>query len=426
MHGYLSSHSSLTLSSDGCDCSCTECSSLDNTGLCNNRYRILQLLGQGSLGRTLLAIDQHQNSASVCVIKQLFLQNQIIPYPKALELFHQEAQWLAELGEHPQIPKLLNTFEQNGQVFIVQEWIDGWTLEQEVADAVPFDEGEIWKVLREVLPILQYLHAHQIIHRDIKPANIVRRRRNGQLVLVDFGAAKWVDNWTLETTGTMIGSAEYAAPEQVLGKPVFASDLYSLGVTCIYLLTQMSPFELLDSRDNSWVWRKYLNAPISLGLGRVLDKLLQPVTRWRYHSATEVLADLQAASASSASPCSADEVLALPNYSLTSFDPATQRWYSIPKKTEIPAEMSIPEDFTWKVAAFLVSRQDALNQPIPVWGVPVSTKTMPLQQTKRSPWFAYTLAISALLATVGLLVTSPSPAFHSENQKLLQPSIHRE
>ncbi len=267
----------------------------------NDRYYILKLLGQGGFGKTLLAVDKRQDSPSFCVIKQLLVQGNPIHHLQALELFHQEARRLTELGEHPQIPKLLDTFDQDGQVFIVQEWIDGWTLEKELIEG-EFSEAEIRQLLAELLPVLEYLHERQIIHRDIKPANIIRRTipgkggKRGELVLVDFGAAKYLSAISTVNTGTLIGSAEYAAPEQIRGQADFTSDLYSLGITCLHLLTQTSPFNLYDVGEDAWKWQEYLTQPVSPALRAILCKLLQPATRRRYQSAAEVLADLNASS----------------------------------------------------------------------------------------------------------------------------------
>jgi len=108
-------------------------------------------------------------------------------------------------------------------------------------------------MLTDLLPVLERVYDVQVIHRDIKPQNIIRRRRDRRLVLVDFGAVKVATQTALAKTGTSIGSAEYAAPEQIRGKPTFASDLYALGATCVHLLTQMSPFQLYRNYQGCWV-----------------------------------------------------------------------------------------------------------------------------------------------------------------------------
>ncbi len=143
------------------------------------------------------------------------------------------------------------------------------------------------------MPILAFIHQKQVIHRDIKPENIIRRKSDNKLFLVDFGAAKAATITALAVTGTVIGSAQYTAPEQAMGKPTFASDLYSLGVTCIHLLTNIEPFDLFDVSESDWVWRDYLKVKVSDRLGQVLDKLLQQGTKKRFKTAQEVLDALQ-------------------------------------------------------------------------------------------------------------------------------------
>ncbi len=90
-------------------------------------------------------------------------------------------------------------------------------------------------------------------------------------------------------TGTVIGSAGYAAPEQAIGKAMFASDIYSLGVTCIHLLTQVEPFELFDVSENDWVWRDFLAFAISDDLGKVLDRMIVGATKKRFQSVGGIL-----------------------------------------------------------------------------------------------------------------------------------------
>ncbi len=212
---------------------------------------------------------------------------------KAAELFQQEAKQLKHLGEHPQIPQWLGYLEQDGYQYLLQEFIEGKNLAQELWEKGAYSEEYIRQLLKDLLPVLEFIHSHKIIHRDIKPENIIRRRltsgTNGNLVLVDFGAAKLITGGMLPKTGTMIGSAAYTAPEQLMGKAVFASDIYSLGVTCIHLLTDISPFDLFDSQEGNWVWRDYLKTPVSDELGNILDKMLQGATSRRYHSAAAVL-----------------------------------------------------------------------------------------------------------------------------------------
>lgn len=262
--------------------------------LLHGTYRILRTIGQGGFGRTFLAEDTSAANRPRCVIKQFFATNNS---DQAAELFRLEAQRLKELGNHPQIPKLLEYFEEAenqdnvGNQYIAQEFIDGQNLEEELSDDGVFTEAEIRCLLSDLLPVLQFVHQHQVIHRDIKPSNIIRRG-DRQLFLVDFGAAKFASETVLAKTGTSIGSAEYVAPEQAMGKAVFQSDLYSLGVTCIHLLTQIPPFDLMDYGEGRWVWRDYLRQPVSEELGSILDKLLQRGTKRRYQSAAEVLADL--------------------------------------------------------------------------------------------------------------------------------------
>ncbi|MBW4527039.1 MAG: protein kinase [Phormidium tanganyikae FI6-MK23] len=273
-----------------------QCCDCETPLLLFDRYRAIRLIGQGGFGRTLLVTDEVENSR--CVIKQFYPHSNT---DKAAELFRLEAQRLETLGQHSQIPKLLNYFEVEGNQYLVQEFVDGRNLAQELADVGAFNETQIRQLLQDILPILKFVHEHQVIHRDIKPENIVRRSSDRKLVLVDFGAAKYTTETTLGKTGTMIGSAAYTAPEQVRGKAVYASDLYSLGVTCIHLLTQISPFELFDSGENKWVWRHYLNKHdgfkhkkiVTEWLGTVLDKLLESGTTKRYATVDSVLKDLR-------------------------------------------------------------------------------------------------------------------------------------
>ncbi|MGB7441920.1 MAG: serine/threonine-protein kinase [Coleofasciculaceae cyanobacterium] len=253
------------------------------------RYRAIKLIGQGGFGRTFLAEDEDQPGKPRCVIKQFYPQGQNNT-SKAAQLFHQEAGRLEQLGKHPQIPELLAHFEQDNYQYLVQEFIDGQNLAQELIERGAFSESEIRRLLGNLLPVLQFIHKGQVIHRDLKPENIIHRRSDRKLVLVDFGAAKYATPTVLAKTGTTIGSAGYAAPEQTFGKAMFASDIYSLGVTCLHLLTQLPPFDLYDALESNFAWRHYLNEnPVSDSLAEILDKMIQSSVRRRYQSAEQVM-----------------------------------------------------------------------------------------------------------------------------------------
>jgi WD40 repeat protein len=266
--------------------------------LIKERYRFLKQIGQGGFSKTFLATDEGQSPTVACVVQQFWLQNQ------TPETFVQKAQILETLGKHPQIPAFLTHFEENHYYYFVQEFIEGTDLATLVEKEGAFCETQIWQLLENLLPILKFIHAHNLIHCDIKPGNIILRSFSNSvgkenLVLVDFGAAKTVTSIDQLIGESRIGSAEYAAPEQVKGKPVFASDLYSLGVTCIYLLTQIPPFDFFDVVNDCWVWREYLTQEVSERLSKALDKLVHKNCTQRLKSADEVM---QALNINSSSP----------------------------------------------------------------------------------------------------------------------------
>lgn len=276
--------------------------------LLGDRYRTFQPVGKGESSRTFLAVDTTKLVKPQCIVKEFsYRSHQGQEAEAAMEALRQEVARLDELSQHPQIPDLLEYFERGQQQYLVQEFINGQNLEQQLEQEGTFDEAQIWQLLNDLLPLLQYLHAHQIIHRDIKPTNLIRRHVSDQLVLVDFGAAKQLTKTSLAKPGTVVGSAEYTAPEQLMGKAIFASDLYSLGVTCIHLLTGLSPFDLFNSATGTWMWRSVAGS-ISVPLEYVLDRLLQSTASQRYQSAQAVLQDLQSrASETGASETGASE-----------------------------------------------------------------------------------------------------------------------
>ncbi len=259
--------------------------------LLGERYRAIKYIGEGGFGRTFKALDE-QRLNTTCVIKQ-FLPSQQggEAYQKSMQLFKQEANCLKDLGKHPQIPELLAFLEQDNRLYLVQEFIEGDNLLQELEKKGNFSEKKIEQLLRELLDILQFIHQGKVIHRDIKPENILRRKSDNKLFLIDFGIARNISQKTV-AKGTTIGSFGYVPWEQMNeGKVYPASDLYSLGATCFHLLTGKNPWDLYQIKGYSWTenWQDYLTISLKPNLREILNKLLQINYQNRYSSAKEVL-----------------------------------------------------------------------------------------------------------------------------------------
>jgi formylglycine-generating enzyme required for sulfatase activity len=278
------------------------CQKCGNKLLLGDRYRAVKYISEGGFGRTFKAVDEHRLD-TVCVIKQFLPQQQgSAAIQKATELFKQEAVRLRDLGKHPQIPDLLAFFEQDNRFYLVQEFIDGEDLLKELQQQGKFSEKQIKQLLNELLQILDFVHKQKVIHRDIKPDNIIRNP-HGSLVLIDFGVAKELSGSVLTRVGTVTGSPGYAAPEQMQGHVFPASDLYSLGVTCIRLLTGCLleekngtwVDEIFDPMQMEWVWRNK-SVSISNDLAEILDKMILFPVGARYQSAAEVLQSLNSGS----------------------------------------------------------------------------------------------------------------------------------
>ncbi|MGH1397129.1 MAG: protein kinase domain-containing protein [Trichormus sp.] len=276
------------------------CQACGSQLLLRDRYRVLKPLGQGGFGATFLARDEILPGEPSCVIKQLRPSGttpQVLQM--ARELFAREANTLGKIGNHPQIPRLLDYFEVQEQFYLVQEYISGSTLQQEVKLNGTFSEAGVKQFLSEILPLLQYIHDQKVIHRDIKPANLIRRSQDSRMVLIDFGAVK---NQVTQATTTQsehtaltayaIGTPGFAPPEQMAMRPVYASDIYALGITCVYLLTGKTPKDLdYNPSTGEVMWEHLVQA--SDHLIRVLRKMVDVSVRTRYHSAKEVLKALE-------------------------------------------------------------------------------------------------------------------------------------
>ena len=268
--------------------------------LLNDRYQVIRTLGAGGFGETYLAEDTYMPSKRSCVVKQLRpIHNNPQIYQLVQERFQREAAILEELGgANEQIPALYAYFSSSGQFYLVQEWIEGDTLTGKVQKQGLFSEGAVQELFMNLLPVLDYVHSKHIVHRDIKPDNIIVRHRDGKPVLIDFGAIREsmgtvVNSQGNPTSSIVIGTPGYMPSEQAAGRPVYSSDLYSLGMTVIYLLTGKQAQQLeTDSQTGEIVWRQYANH-VSPIMARVIERAIAYHPRDRYPTARAMLDSLQ-------------------------------------------------------------------------------------------------------------------------------------
>jgi serine/threonine protein kinase len=287
----------------------TTCQSCGATLSFQNRYQGVQRLGNrgATPTRTFLALDHQTPGHPYCIIQQFCDHSHATALPVVSQL--------EILSHHPQIPSSQDYFEQDGLFYWVQDYIPGQTLAAQLIQHGKLKVDEVWHILENLLPILQFIHSHQVIHGDIKPTNLIvaieattdrtqtdtppKSETLEALTLVDFSTAQWVENGRLSILNATLGDAAFSAPEQIRGQPTFASDLYSLGMTCLHLLTQMHPFDLMDAADRGRAWKDVLtpenptDSESSLQLIDVLDRLIAPQLNQRFASAKAAMTHIQ-------------------------------------------------------------------------------------------------------------------------------------
>ncbi|MGI2905729.1 protein kinase domain-containing protein [Tolypothrix sp. VBCCA 56010] len=256
------------------------------------RYQIIQHLGQGAFGVTFVAEDMQRPRNPKCVVKQ-FKPKATDPHTlgEARRLFDQEAEMLETLGKHDQIPCLLAHFEENQEFYLVQEFIEGHDLSEELPKGKQLSEAYAIEILQHILEVLAFVHQHEIIHRDIKPSNI-RRRQDGKIVLIDFGAVKQISTQVVNSQGqtsftVAIGTPGYMPSEQRSCNPQFSSDVYAVGMIAIQALTGIFPSKLPKDSQGEIIWQN--QAQVTQQLADILNKMVRYDFRERYHSATDAL-----------------------------------------------------------------------------------------------------------------------------------------
>jgi serine/threonine protein kinase len=271
--------------------------------LLQNRYSLIDLLGQGSLGRTYLAKDQ-ERSNELCIIQEVSVPTGS-GSPLTYEQFREQAFNLFRI-RHPQVPQYRTTFEQDHRLFVVRDYVEGVTyqvlLDRRRTVGETFQEAEVIQLLLQVLPALEYLHEMGISHGQVAPENIVWPADphspfpdypvvgpSGQPplpVLINIGV---VEEWVYRLTQNPM-AATLTLENKTVSKDVARGDLYALAVTALVLLTGKEPQQLLDPATQHWNWQS--QTKMSPALAKVLDRMLSENPEMRYQNAAEVAAAL--------------------------------------------------------------------------------------------------------------------------------------
>ncbi len=266
-----------------------------------NRYKIIRVLGSGSFGVTYLAEDLDLPDHPLCVVKNLRQSQSQEELQIFINFFNKEAKALYRLGrEYSQIPQLFAHFEEGGEFYLVQEYIDGHDLSQEIFPGNKLSEAKVTQLLGEILEVLAIIHNQNIIHRDIKTQNLMRRNSDGKIVLIDFGSVKEINKLNVNAqeatkVTVVIGTSGYMPNEQLNGYPKLSSDVYAVGMLGIYALTGIRPQELPKNSDSfEVIWRDRVS--VSPFLANVLDKMVRSNFKERYQTAGEALQALTAPS----------------------------------------------------------------------------------------------------------------------------------
>ncbi|HEY9651234.1 MAG TPA: serine/threonine-protein kinase, partial [Coleofasciculaceae cyanobacterium] len=344
------------------------------------RYKIIALLSSGGFGETYIAEDMQRPGNPRCVVKQLKpVSNSPQRWLLAERLFIKEAEILERLGKHNQIPQLLAYFKDKDEFYLIEELIVGHPLSQEMPVVLPLEEVRVIRILRDLLPLLEFVHSQGVIHRDIKPENIIRRQSDDKLVLIDFGAVKEIRTQLAEgeeqshfTVG--IGTKGYMPSEQSAGSPRYNSDLYAVGMIAVQALTAIHPSRLQeDPETGDIIWQN--RAQVSPQLAAIINKMIRCNFRDRYQSATEILEALQPL------------IATLPADSVTHPTQVDKAAQGTPSLQDSPnATAPWPESFT-------PSETQEVTMP---WS---GASTPPEVEDVTMPWSDSTAAISQTLST---------------------------
>jgi serine/threonine protein kinase len=251
------------------------------------RYKIIKQLGGGGFSQTFLAIDTQRDKRR-CIVKKLQTESDdAFTVRTAKRLFSTEVKTLKRLGEYDLIPELFDDFAEDQDFFLVEQYVEGRNLKQELQWGRRWSEAKVVAFLQDILTTLAFVHRQSVIHRDLKPANLIRRRLDQKIVLIDFGSVK---SQRQPSQTVVIGTSGYMPGEQSMGRPNYSSDIYAAGMIAIQALTGRDPTRgklQPNPKTGELSWRRYTN--VNPALADILDKMVRYDFRQRYASAIDAL-----------------------------------------------------------------------------------------------------------------------------------------
>jgi eukaryotic-like serine/threonine-protein kinase len=258
------------------------------------QYDITKFMGLGRFGETYLAKSKELPGQPECVLKRFRPQNADQPFSLTKKSFEVQGELLYQLGQNEQIPRLLAKVEDGENLYLVQEYIDGQLLSDEIIPTKPWTQNQVVSMLQDVLGILEFVHHQNFIHQDINPKNLIRRWRDGKFVLLGCSGVKDIATiWTQPIDGSpveLVGTPGYIPFEQEEGNPQFNTDIYALGIIAIQALTGTTEIEK-DPDSYQLSWKQLTTA--NLKLVNIIDRMVRPDYRNRYQVAREVSDDLR-------------------------------------------------------------------------------------------------------------------------------------
>ncbi len=268
------------------------------------RYEVIKKLGESEWIQTYLVKDKDLPSQNQYVIKQISLNHAGLTESTVGDiqfLLNDRFKQIEKLNGHGQIPKLLASFEEDRKSYVVQEYVEGNNLSNEIKPNQLWSETRVIELLIEILEILEFVHRQNLAHLNLQPTNLKRRQQDSKLVLIDFAIVQGVPELAerLGHTNHLAGIPGYYPPEGLAERSQFSQDLYAVGMIGIQALTGIHPSYLtIDRKTGEIIWRFTISdkpmIPVSEGLARILTKLVRHSPDHRYFSATEVLEDLRA------------------------------------------------------------------------------------------------------------------------------------